>query len=64
MIKNYINGEWVNSTGTETVEVINPANEEVLALSPLGTSKDVEKAVMAAKEAFKKSHRSVPVEYI
>ena len=53
MIKNYINGEWVNSTGTETVEVINPANEEVLALSPLGTSKDVEKAVMAAKEAFK-----------
>lgn len=53
MIKNYINGEWVSSTGTETVEVINPATEEVLALSPLGTSQDVEKAVAAAKEAFK-----------
>jgi len=52
-MKNYINGEWVPSTGTETIEVINPANEEVLALSPLGTIKDVDKAVAAAKEAFK-----------
>jgi len=53
MIKNYIFGEWIASTGTETIEVINPATEEVLALSPLGTTKDVDKAVTAAKEAFK-----------
>lgn len=53
MIKNYIYGEWIASTGTETIEVINPATEEVLALSPLGTTKDVDKAVTAAKEAFK-----------
>lgn len=53
MIKNYIYGEWIASTGTETIEVINPATEEVLALSPIGTTKDVDKAVTAAKEAFK-----------
>lgn len=53
MIKNYINGEWIASTGTQNIEVINPANEEVLALSPLGTTNDVNKAVAAAKEAFK-----------
>ena len=53
MLKNYINGEWMASTGTETVEVINPATEDILALSPLGTTQDVNKAVAVAKEAFK-----------
>ncbi|NDG28466.1 MAG: aldehyde dehydrogenase family protein, partial [Proteobacteria bacterium] len=51
-MKNYINGQWVASLGTQTVEVINPATEEVLAHSPLGTPEDVNKAVLAAKEAF------------
>ena len=56
MIKNYINGEWSASTVVETVEVINPANEEVLALSPLGTHKDVDRAVSAAKEEIGRAH--------
>lgn len=62
MIKNYIYGEWIPSTGTETIEVINPATEEVLALSPLGTSKDVDKAVAAAKEAFKTWRRTPAID--
>lgn len=62
MIKNYINGEWIASTGTETVEVINPATEEILALSPLGTVKDVDKAVAAAKEAFKTWRRTPAID--
>ncbi len=62
MIKNYINGEWIASTGTETIEVINPATEEVLALSPLGTSRDVEKAVASAKEAFKTWRRTPAID--
>jgi len=59
-IKNYINGKWVLSSGTETLEVINPADKTLLAKCPLSTSKDVDSAVKAAKEAFK-TWREVPV---
>jgi malonate-semialdehyde dehydrogenase (acetylating)/methylmalonate-semialdehyde dehydrogenase len=50
--KNYIDGTWVASRGKETVPVINPATEEVLAHTPLGTAADVEAAVASAKQAF------------
>lgn len=50
--KLYINGEWVDSTGTETTDVINPATEEVIATVAIGTNEDVDKAVAAAKAAF------------
>lgn len=50
--KHYINGEWVNSTGTDTIEVINPATEEVIGKISSGTKEDVNRAVQAAKEAF------------
>lgn len=59
MVKNYINGEWISSLGTDSVEVINPATEEILERCPLGTSQDVERAVQAAKAAFQ-SWRKVP----
>ena len=42
--KLYINGEWVDSTGTETTDVINPATEEVIATVAIGTNEDVDKA--------------------
>ena len=28
--KFYINGEWIKSESNETIDVINPANEEVI----------------------------------
>ena len=49
----YINGEWTDSTGNETADVINPATEKVIDTVPVGTEEDVDKAVAAAKEAFK-----------
>lgn len=51
---NYINGNWVTSESKETVESINPANvNEVVGLVNLSTEKDVELAVVAAKNAKK-----------
>ena len=41
----YINGAWVPSTGTGTLEVIDSATEEVFATIPEGTPEDVDKAV-------------------
>lgn len=52
ILKNYINGEWVESRGTKTLDVINPATLEVLAKVPLSTREDVDEAVKAAKDAF------------
>ncbi|MYL52553.1 aldehyde dehydrogenase family protein [Pontibacillus yanchengensis] len=51
-LKHYINGEWVESTGSETEPVINPATEEKLGEISLGTQEDLDKAVSAAKAAF------------
>lgn len=59
-IKNYINGKWVESSGSEFIDVINPANKQVIAKSPIGRKVDVDNAVMAAKEAFK-TWRQTPV---
>jgi aldehyde dehydrogenase (NAD+) len=50
--KIYINGEWVPSTGTGTIDVINPATEEVMGRIPDGTAEDVDRAAKAAAAAF------------
>jgi len=48
----YIGGEWVLPNGEGEIEVINPANEEIIGSVPVGNSTDVENAVSAAKSAF------------
>ncbi len=51
--KNYINGEWVESSSGETFENRNPANwDEVVGVFQKSTREDVEKAVEAAKKAY------------
>ncbi|MBD1382488.1 CoA-acylating methylmalonate-semialdehyde dehydrogenase [Metabacillus arenae] len=53
LLKNYIDGEWVDARGTETLEVPNPATGELLARVPISSKEDVDLAVSAAKTAFK-----------
>ena len=48
----YINGEWVKSDSNELIDVINPANEEVIGQITAGTKEDIDSAVKAASEAF------------
>ena len=52
-LKFYINGEWVNPISSETIEVINPSDESVIALIAAGTKEDIDAAVDAANNAFK-----------
>lgn len=52
-LQHYINGKWVDSEGGKRHEVINPATEEACCAITLGTAADVDKAVAAAKAAFK-----------
>ncbi|MCP4687318.1 MAG: CoA-acylating methylmalonate-semialdehyde dehydrogenase [Desulfobacterales bacterium] len=51
-MKNYIDGEWVESGSTTIGDVWNPAKGEKIATVPYGTAEDVDMAVKAAKEAF------------
>ena len=51
-LQNYINGQWKNSSGTEWIEVENPATKEILSKVPDGNHSDVGQAVSAAKSAF------------
>jgi aldehyde dehydrogenase (NAD+) len=48
----FIDGQWVPSTGTGTLSVINPATEAVVATVPQGTAQDVDRAAQAAARAF------------
>jgi acyl-CoA reductase-like NAD-dependent aldehyde dehydrogenase len=50
--KLYIDGAWVPSTGSSSIDVINSTTEEVMGKIPEGTKEDVDKAVAAAKAAF------------
>lgn len=52
--RNYIGGEWMEAASGRTFEDINPANkEDVLGLFPSSEAADVDRAVEAAREAFK-----------
>ncbi|HJE57378.1 MAG TPA: aldehyde dehydrogenase family protein [Nocardiopsis listeri] len=48
----YIDGAWRDSTSGESLDVINPATEQVIDTVPAGTTADVDAAVEAAATAF------------
>ena len=51
--KNYINNQWINASDGQTFDVENPYTEETIAQVPKNTAEDVDKAVIAAKTAWK-----------
>ncbi|MFG2643982.1 aldehyde dehydrogenase family protein [Streptomyces sp. NPDC048370] len=48
----YIGGEWRPAASPDTIPVVNPADEQVIAHVPAGTAEDVDAAVRAARAAF------------
>ena len=60
VLKNYIDGEWVESKSKEMLDVRNPATAEVIAQVPLSTTDEVGIAVGAAKEAFQGWRETTP----
>ncbi|MCM3619237.1 CoA-acylating methylmalonate-semialdehyde dehydrogenase [Sutcliffiella horikoshii] len=52
VLQNFIDGKWMDSSGDQQMDVINPATKECLAMVPISTKEDVEQAVKAAKSAF------------
>ena len=48
----FVGGEWVVPRGTGTIDVVNPATEELVGRVPEATAADVDAAVAAARRAF------------
>ena len=59
-IKNFIDGEWVESKG-EVIDVVNPAKCETIAKVPISTKDEIDAAVEAAKAAFPDWRRTTPL---
>jgi malonate-semialdehyde dehydrogenase (acetylating)/methylmalonate-semialdehyde dehydrogenase len=60
LVKNYINGEWVESKG-EIRDVVNPATYQTIARVPISTREEIDTAVEVAKAAFPDWRRTTPL---
>src|SRR5690242_624615 len=54
----YIEGQWVKPAVPKTLDVVNPATEEVIGRISLGSAADVDRAVTAARKAFETFSRT------
>jgi len=52
-LKFYIDGNWINPIKSDPLDIINPADEEIIGQISLGSEADIDLAVIAAKTAFK-----------
>jgi acyl-CoA reductase-like NAD-dependent aldehyde dehydrogenase len=50
--KVFIGGKWVEPSGADPIEVVNPTTEEVLGTTPGCSPEDADRAVAAARTAF------------
>jgi aldehyde dehydrogenase (NAD+) len=58
----YIDGAWVDPIERKDYEVINPATETVAGVISMGSAKDVDRAVAAARRAFDSYAHTSPAE--
>ncbi|MBT6178921.1 MAG: CoA-acylating methylmalonate-semialdehyde dehydrogenase [Deltaproteobacteria bacterium] len=59
VLKNFVNGQWEEPRGVDTLPLVNPATGERLAQVPLTNRDQLNQAVKAAKDAFE-DWRDVP----
>ncbi|WP_217238855.1 aldehyde dehydrogenase family protein [Streptomyces sp. AC555_RSS877] len=58
----YIDGQWRPAAAPESIEVVNPVDEQVLGRVPAGTAEDVDAAVRAARAALPAWAATAPAE--
>ena len=58
----FIGGQFVDAASGETLDVVNPANDEVIAKVPKSAAEDVDRAATAAAKAFETWSRTTPQE--
>jgi aldehyde dehydrogenase (NAD+) len=58
----YVGGTWADSSAPDTIDVVNPATEEMIDRVPAGTAADVDRAVAAARRALPGWETTPPAE--
>ncbi len=61
-LKNFVNGEYVDARGDGRLDIINPADAQVYATSPVSSDADVDAAFKAADKAFEEWSQTTPSE--
>ena len=56
----FIGGDFVDAADGRTAEVVNPANDQVIANVPASSQQDVDRAVDAAEKAFETWKKTTP----
>ncbi|MDO4927792.1 MAG: aminobutyraldehyde dehydrogenase [Corynebacterium sp.] len=59
-LAHFINGEFVTPRGSESLDIINPATNEVVAEAPIATAAEIDAAFAAATAAFESMRTSTP----
>ena len=54
----YIDGQWVKPVHADTIDVVNPATEQIIETISAGSAEDIDRAVSAARRAFDGFSRS------
>ena len=61
VVKNYIDGEFVESASEEWLDVVNPATQKVIGKVPISLPDELNAAVEAALEAFEEWRKTPPL---
>jgi len=61
-LKNFINGELVDSRGKDTIDLVDPVTGKVYAQSPVSVEADIDSAYTAAAAAFEEWGETTPSE--
>ena len=61
-LRNFVNGRRVDARGSESIDLVDPATEEVYATAPVSTEEDVAEAYRAAQSAFEEWGQTTPAE--
>lgn len=64
LLKFYIDGQWAEPSGKETFDIVDPVTEEISGRVGLGGQEDVNRAVMAARKAFRTFSRTTREERV
>ena len=58
---NFVNGGWIKTRATKTIQAINPANKNKLYKLSISSKSDVDKAVKSCKKCFFIMVKNIPL---
>jgi betaine-aldehyde dehydrogenase len=62
VLRNFVNGEYVDAESDATSDIINPVTAQVVAKAPVSSARDVDRAYAAAAKAFEVYRDTTPSE--